>query len=524
MNGNENRTKPVVFLAFANEQRGSAYLRELPEESRQLQSILQEAKDRNLCELEVRTNATLAEIDKVFRRYGSRVVIFHFGGHADADRLLVVGGTMITHSKGLASYLGGQGGLKLVFLNGCSTRSQVTELLSKGIDVVLATARPIDDAAAREFAVDFYQQLVAGRDFRDSFERARDLAKAGRSGEPRGFFGDLTAFGPEDIADDLGFPWDLQVRPGAEQTQRMGLADLAGNPLLGLPTLPPGGYLPPKPYPDPLQPFTLREAYVFLGRSWEIRMLYNMVTSPVSRPVILYSGPTGVGKSSVLRHGLTPRLAVSHRVIHLRRNADLGLLETLLRGLSLGPEHPLGNLSLAWRRAEATAGKPLAVILDHAEEAFTRPLSIIPTAATDEASASRRSRTDPSREVAELVAAVRALYHDSSYAPSGRLILAFHQWLQEFERPHDESGLGYERVLLGPLDRAGDHRGNRGPNPQPSTAMSLSTDHRARLGPGHRGLPGERLGLGPGTLTAGAAVEALGWSGQHWRQVHASTI
>src|SRR5208337_3355154 len=108
--------------------------------------------------------------------------------------------------RGLAGYLGGQGGLKLVFLNGCSTRPQVAELLRKGIDVVLATARPIDDTAAREFAVDFYKQLVAGRTFRDAFEKARELAKTARGNHPRAFFRDLAAFGPEDVADERGFP------------------------------------------------------------------------------------------------------------------------------------------------------------------------------------------------------------------------------------------------------------------------------------------------------------------------------
>jgi hypothetical protein len=44
MSSDENRAKPVVFLAFANEQEGRRYLRNLPEESRQLQSILQGAK------------------------------------------------------------------------------------------------------------------------------------------------------------------------------------------------------------------------------------------------------------------------------------------------------------------------------------------------------------------------------------------------------------------------------------------------------------------------------------------------
>ena len=358
MSRDESRAKPVVFLAFANEQEGRRYLRELPEESRQLQSILHEAEDRGLCKLVVQTNATLDLIDEIFRRHGSRVAVFHFAGHANADRLLLesASGATAAHAEGLAGYLGGQGGVKLVFLNGCSTRPQVAELLRKGIDVVLATARPIDDAAARAFAVDFYKQLVAGRTFRDAFERARELAKTARGNHPRAFFRDLAAFGPEDVADERGFPWDFQVRPGAERTGRTSLADLAGDPLLGLPALPPGGYLPPKPYPEPLQRFTAREAYVFFGRGQAIRELYDLVTSPTSRPVILYTGPTGVGKSSVLDAGLRPRLATSHRVIYLRRNADLGLLETLLRGLSPDPKHPAGDLCVVWREAE-DAGK-----------------------------------------------------------------------------------------------------------------------------------------------------------------------
>jgi len=486
MSRDERRPKPVVFLAFANEQEGRRYLRELPEESRQLQAILQEAEDRGLCELVVRTNASLPVIDEVFRRHGSRVAVFHFAGHADADRLLLesASGAKAAHAEGLAGYLGGQGGVKLVFLNGCSTRPQVAELLRKGIDVVLATARPIDDAAARAFAVAFYQLLVAGRTFRDAFERARDLAKAARGGRPRAFVRDLAAFDPEDVADDRGFPWDFQVRPGAERTERTSLADLAGDPLLGLPALPSGGYLPPKPYPEPLQRFTAREASVFFGRGRAIRELYDLVTSPTSRPVILYAGPTGVGKSSVLDAGLTPRLAASHRVIYLRRYADHGLLESLLRGLSPDPKHPAGDLCVAWREAEADAAgkkKPLAVILDQAEEAFTRPLAVAPPAGTDDAAALRLSWVDPPREVAGLVGAVRALFLDASRAPLGRLILAFRkEWLQEFERPHDEAGLGYERVLLGPLDQVGIVEAIEGPTRDPD----LQRHYRLTVEPG----------------------------------------
>ena len=233
--------------------------------------------------------------------------------------------------------------------------------------------------------------------------------------------------------------------------------------------MPPGAYLPPKPYPDPLQRFTAREAAVFFGRGPAIRALYDLVTSPTSRPVILYAGPTGVGKSSVLDAGLTPRLAASHRVVYVRRNPDFGLLGTLLHVLSPDPEHPAGDLSVAWREAEAS-GKPLAVILDQAEEVFTRPLAVAPSAGTVEDAASlRRGSVDPPREIASLVAAVRALFLDASQAPKGRLILGFRkEWLQDFECPHDDAGLGYERMLLGPLDRAGIIEAIEGPNRDPN--------------------------------------------------------
>ena len=248
--------------------------------------------------------------------------------------------------------------------------------------------------------------------------------------------------------------------------------------------MPPGGYLPPKPYPEPLQRFTAREAAVFFGRSRAIRELYDLVTSPTSRPVILYAGPTGVGKSSVLDAGMTPRLASSHRVIYLRRNADLGLLETLLHGLSPDPKHPTEDLCVAWREAEAEAAgkkKPLAVILDQAEEAFTRPLAVAPPAGTDDAAALRLSWVDPPREVAGLAGAVRALFLDASRAPLGRLTLAFRkEWLQEFERPHDEAGLGYERVLLGPLDQAGIVEAIEGPTRDPD----LQRHYRLTVEPG----------------------------------------
>src|SRR5262249_14805613 len=62
----------------------------------------------------------------------------------------------------------------------------------------------------------------------------------------------------------------------------------------------------------------------------------------------------------------------------------------------------------------------------------------------------------PREEITDLVGAVRDVFADSTQAPRGRLILGFRkEWLHEFERAHDEARLGYERMLLEPLDRTG---------------------------------------------------------------------
>ena len=80
---------PVIVLAFANEQEGHQYLRDLPEELRRLQAILEAAERKGLCKLVVRPNATLEQILETFTENRDRVAILHYGGHAGGDRLFL---------------------------------------------------------------------------------------------------------------------------------------------------------------------------------------------------------------------------------------------------------------------------------------------------------------------------------------------------------------------------------------------------------------------------------------------------
>ena len=315
--------KPVILLAFANEQEGKRYLRDLPEELRRLQAILEGAEGKGLCKLVVRPNATLDQIFEAFTEHRDRVAIFHYGGHAGGDGLFLESTGLegaVAHAEGLARFLGQRRNLELVFLNGCSTRAQAAGLLDAGVSAVIATARAIEDTVALEFAAAFYCRARLGATLRAAYEAARGRVLAVAGLGARGLLPDPGP-GREDRATPsrsgptppttAASPGSCGWPPAPSWNGGWSLPEAVGNPLFGLPT-PSVDWLPETPYRG-LQRFTRDEAAVFFGRGRAIRELYNLVIDPGTRPVILYYGPTGVGKSSVLDAGLVPRLEHSPR-------------------------------------------------------------------------------------------------------------------------------------------------------------------------------------------------------------------
>jgi hypothetical protein len=157
---------PVVFLAFANAP--DAHLENLKTESRRVFRTLQPLQDAGQIQVHREESSEIGELYEDLLRHDGRIVIFHYGGHADGNTLRLEGGD--GGGEGMADLLGQQSGLKLVFLNGCATKGHVKRLLDAGVPAVIATSVPIGDVKAQEFANAFYIALAEGRSVAEAFD------------------------------------------------------------------------------------------------------------------------------------------------------------------------------------------------------------------------------------------------------------------------------------------------------------------------------------------------------------------
>ncbi len=167
---------PVIFLAFAND-RGNQ-LDQLVEEEKELLKTLDSYKDKNQNTFLVKHTsfATINDITDALKKYRRDIVLFHYSGHADSEGLFLEGEK--AQSAGLAEFLGKCPQLKLVVLNGCSTGEQVKVLQKEGVKAVIATSAPIGDVTAKEFASDFYQELISKKTIAEAYEEAISETKA----------------------------------------------------------------------------------------------------------------------------------------------------------------------------------------------------------------------------------------------------------------------------------------------------------------------------------------------------------
>ena len=216
--------RPIIFLSFANDQ--DSHLAMLKEEGRDIFRALQDRHDQQHIEVIREESADIDDLFYNLNRYGPRVNIFHYGGHASGTHLRLE--DQNAGSQGLARLLGSLPELKLVFLNGCSTRGQVQKLLSFGVKAVVATSVPINDSKAREFATQFYAALSAGNSLKAAFDQGLALLET-RYEDTRNVGVVRSLSWEEDQAADEGaIPWGLYLSPeteGAEEVLKWALPD-----------------------------------------------------------------------------------------------------------------------------------------------------------------------------------------------------------------------------------------------------------------------------------------------------------
>ena len=199
--------QPVIFLAFANDK--DDHLPLLDEERKVINGHLLPLANQQYLQLVIEPSATTADISRFVTDLKDRINIFHYGGHADSKEILLQDQT--ANSDGIAQLLALQKELKVVFLNGCSTRAQVGLLQELGIPAVIATSIPIADQSARTFSVVFYRALAEDH----TLEEAYKLAAANHlmtTGQAAGINRGLRV--KKEETDPL--PWGLYITEGKE--------------------------------------------------------------------------------------------------------------------------------------------------------------------------------------------------------------------------------------------------------------------------------------------------------------------
>ena len=164
-------TTPIVFLCFANQQE-DRYLELLKKESSSVNEILRHLEKRRFIQVKREESADTQDVISTISDFPDQISIFHYGGHAGDTLLEFEDGE--GNASGLAKLLSGQTNMKLVFLNGCSTKKQVDLLLKLGIKAVIATSVKIPDPKAVAFATAFYKELSNRHTIKRAFEFAKD--------------------------------------------------------------------------------------------------------------------------------------------------------------------------------------------------------------------------------------------------------------------------------------------------------------------------------------------------------------
>ncbi|MEZ5043468.1 MAG: CHAT domain-containing protein [Saprospiraceae bacterium] len=158
----------VIFLTFANKQDAPLPTIQL-EDDKVYKALSPRALQQHYL-LHRDSFTSIAKVAEYLSLYRDHITIFHYSGHAERDALLFEDED--AKAEGIAHLLGQCKRLKLVILNGCSTKGQVDQLLANGVPIVIATSAPVADQSATRFSIRFYEALTQYSTIEEAFELA----------------------------------------------------------------------------------------------------------------------------------------------------------------------------------------------------------------------------------------------------------------------------------------------------------------------------------------------------------------
>ncbi len=146
----------MAMLAYSFDQRDP--LTQLDKELESVQTLLQ----TGWCTPVPWWKCGPAQIRQFFDTYREQVGILHFAGHAQKAHWMLndpLEETRLSFVEALAAHICQYGGLRLVFLNGCSTEEQAAAFHAQGVPLVIATTLPLKDRYGLAFARLFYTEF-----------------------------------------------------------------------------------------------------------------------------------------------------------------------------------------------------------------------------------------------------------------------------------------------------------------------------------------------------------------------------
>lgn len=166
----------MFFAAFANDKSNTLKLNEEEEAIRKI------FNDQSRVELNVVGRASFRNITNIIidETVRERIVVFHYGGHADSKNIELLDGS--AESESLVGLLDKMPNLQLVVLNGCDTNEQAKTIQRAGIKAaIITTINPLNDKVAIDFADFFYHPFYKFNTLNDSFSfaKAQIIAKYG---------------------------------------------------------------------------------------------------------------------------------------------------------------------------------------------------------------------------------------------------------------------------------------------------------------------------------------------------------